>query len=82
MQKVVFHFKNWENYEIIVNFLVKAHVISFPPHAPPLMSLLSTWMEDHLHNPPKTWSRLDAQGIFREKTYWQLYNFLAWDVAG
>ena len=34
------------------------------PHAPPLMSLLSAWMEDHLHNPPKTWSRLDAQGIF------------------
>ena len=38
----------------------------FLPHAPPLMSLLSTWMEDHLHNPPKTWSRLDAQAIFKK----------------
>ena len=37
------------------------------PHAPPLMSLLSAWMEDHLHNPPKTWSRLDARRIFRQK---------------
>ena len=74
-KEVVLHFKNWENYEIIVNFLVKAHVISSPPMLHRWCPCCQLGWRSICIIHQKTWSRLDAQIIFEifqiinEKTF-------------
>ena len=74
MQKVVFHFKNWENYEIIVNFLVKAHVISFPPMLHRWCPCCQLGWRSICIIHQKTWSRLDAQRRYFKLSMKRLLN--------